>query len=84
MDKLKEYRQEIEKVDEQLIKLISQRMELSKKIGEYKKENNLPIFDPSREEELKNKNILLVKEEYREAYKEVFETILKVSKNVQL
>ena len=76
MEKLLEYRKEIESIDSQLIELLVQRMELSRKIGQYKKENGLAIFDPKREEELKEKNILSVKEEYRRSYQEIFENIL--------
>lgn len=84
MDKLVEYRTEIEKLDSEIAELLVKRMELSKKIGAYKKENGLQIFDAKREEELKQKNILQVNEEYRRAYQQVFETILKVSKELQL
>lgn len=84
MDKLVEYRTEIEKLDSEIAELLVKRMELSKKIGTYKKENGLQIFDAKREEELKQKNILQVNEEYRRAYQQVFETILKVSKELQL
>lgn len=84
MEKLTEYRQEIEAIDSELAELLVRRMKLSKKIGEYKKENGLPIYDPKREEELKIKNILAVEQEYQKAYREVFEVILKVSKDLQL
>jgi len=84
MEKLIEYRNEIEELDSKIAELLVRRMELSKKIGEYKKEQGLQIYDPKREEELKNKNILQVNEEYRRAYQQVFETILKVSKELQL
>ena len=84
MTKLDQYREEIEKIDEQLFNLLSRRMSISMKIGEYKKENNLPIFDAKREEELKEKNLLLVEEKYRHSCAEVFELILKLSKDFQL
>lgn len=84
MTKLEQYREEIEKIDEQLFNLLAKRMNVSMRIGEYKKENNLPIFDAKREEELKEKNLLLVEEKYRHACGEVFELILKLSKDFQL
>lgn len=84
MTKLEQYREEIEKIDEQLFNLLAKRMNVSMRIGEYKKENNLPIFDAKREEELKEKNLLLVEEKYRHACNEVFELILKLSKDFQL
>ena len=84
MNKLQEYRQEIEQIDHELYGLISKRLEICSKIGDYKKENNLPIFDAKREEELKEKNLLAVEEKYRHACGEVLELILKLSKDFQL
>ncbi len=84
MEKLKEYRDEIEKLDKEIAQLLVKRMKLSKQIGDYKRNNGLSVFDPQRELELKEKNILAVEQEYQRAYQEIFETILKVSKDLQL
>lgn len=46
---INELRTQIDSIDDQLVKLFVQRMEVSEQIGNYKKENNLPIFDPTRE-----------------------------------
>ena len=48
---LSQLRSEIDKIDDQLISLFGQRMEIAAKIGDYKKQNNMPIFVPSRERE---------------------------------
>ena len=48
---LNELRLEIDKIDDQLVRLFTQRMEVSAKIADYKKEHGLPIFVPSREAE---------------------------------
>ena len=48
---LNELRNEIDKVDDQLVKLFVERMNLSAQIADYKKENKLPIYVPSRERE---------------------------------
>ena len=44
-----ELRSRIDNIDDQLVKLFVERMEVAEKIGAYKKENNLPVFDPGRE-----------------------------------
>ena len=49
--KLEEYREKIDAVDEKLVALFAERMELSRAIAEYKKENGLPVLDASREKE---------------------------------
>ena len=46
-----ELRGEIDKIDDELVKLFSQRMEVSARIADFKKENNLPILVPARERE---------------------------------
>ena len=84
MEKLEQYRQQIEEIDKQIIDLLTHRMDLSKAIGELKKEIGIPVYDPQREEELKNKNLSLVDERYRSAYLSIFESILKASKDLQL
>ncbi len=48
---LKDLRQEIDNIDDQLVKLFAQRMDVSAKIADCKKENNLPILAPARERE---------------------------------
>ena len=48
---LKDLRNEIDAIDDQLVKLFSQRMEISAQIADYKKEKSLPIFIPARERE---------------------------------
>ena len=84
MEKLQEYREEIEKIDEELAKLICKRMDVSLKIGQLKKENNLSIYDPKREESLREKNLSRVEEKYKKGYNEILNVILKVSKDLQL
>ena len=49
--KLDDYREEIDRIDEQIIELFGRRMEVARRIGEYKKENGLNILDSAREEE---------------------------------
>ena len=46
---LKEIRNDIDKIDAQLVKLFCDRMALSAKVADYKKENNMPIHVPARE-----------------------------------
>lgn len=48
---LKELRNEIDQIDDALVRLFVQRMEVSARIADYKKDNGLPIFVPTREAE---------------------------------
>lgn len=47
---MNELRQEIDNIDAQLLKLIDHRMELAYEIGLYKKEADMPVYVPSREQ----------------------------------
>ena len=49
---ISELRAEIDKIDEELVKLFCARMEISAKVADYKRERNLPIFVPAREREI--------------------------------
>ena len=46
---LSEIRKDIDKIDEELVRLFCQRMNLSAKVADYKKANNMPILVPARE-----------------------------------
>ena len=48
---LKDLRNEIDTIDDELVQLFAKRMEVSEKIADYKKANNMPILVPARERE---------------------------------
>jgi chorismate mutase len=52
---LEKLREQINHVDDELMQLISQRMNIAEKIGEYKKNNNVTILQSSRWNELLEK-----------------------------
>ena len=59
------------------------RMNLVKNVIEYKINNGLPILDSSRENEVINKNIDFVDDEYKKYYQEFIKNILNISKEFQ-
>ena len=48
---LKDLRNEIDQIDDQLVQLFAQRMDVAARIADYKKEKCMPIFVPARERE---------------------------------
>ncbi len=48
---IKDLRSQIDTIDDQIVKLFAQRMDVAAQIGQYKKEQNLPVFVPARERE---------------------------------
>lgn len=87
-NKLEEYRNQINDLDKKILDLIQNRMSLSLKIGVYKKDNNIPILNSNRENEvltLLNKynedNNLKLKEEF---INELWIKIMSYSKKIQV
>ena len=84
MGNLEDYRREIDSIDRELIALFEKRMNVAIKVGEYKKERNLPIFNAKREEEVIEKNInLLSNREYSEITRNFFEKVMELSRSLQ-
>ena len=51
-ESLTELRSQIDKLDDPLLELLSRRMRVSRDIGQYKKEHNMPVLQTQRYEEL--------------------------------
>jgi prephenate dehydrogenase/chorismate mutase len=56
---LEGYRNQIDLIDQQLVRLLEQRAQIVFAVGQYKRENNLPAHDPEREAKIKNRVRLL-------------------------
>lgn len=80
---MKDCRKAIDEIDGQLIRLISERMEVASQIAEYKKEHGLPVLDAEREKE----KILSVLESTPDEIKEytplLFSLIFELSRSYQ-
>ncbi len=83
-ERLTEARKKINEVDEKMAKLFEERMDVTKEIAEYKKENGLPIFDESREKEvIKNNTNYIDSEDYKSYYTEFIQSVMDISKEYQ-
>lgn len=84
MNKLKNARETINKIDKEMASLFEQRMDAVKVVSEYKKENGLPVDDLKREEEIIQNNSALIKnDEYKAYYINFFKNTIKLSKAMQ-
>lgn len=83
MTKLERARLIINEVDKEMLDLFIKRMDAAKMVGEYKKENNLPIFDANRENEIIDRQLSKVPEELKEEYLEFYTSLITVSKKYQ-
>ena len=52
MRDINETRAEIDRIDDKIIELFKRRMDCAKDVAEYKYENNIPILNVQREEEI--------------------------------
>jgi len=46
---LQEFRLQIDRIDDELVRLFEQRMDVSAEIASYKRQHGIPIYDPERE-----------------------------------
>ncbi len=83
MTDLNDLRKQIDEIDAELLPLFTKRMECSRKVAEYKIANNMPVFDPSREEQILNNKADLVSDELKTSVREFYSSIMKISKAMQ-
>lgn len=84
MADLVEIRQEIDRVDREIVELFEGRMKLCREVAEYKIENGKQVLDTAREKEKIKKIEGLVKEEFnRHAAGDLFKQIMAMSRKLQ-
>lgn len=76
-------RESINKLDEEMKRLFIERQETVAKIAKIKYENDMPIFDSKREEELKARLSRDLNDNDKKYYLAFLENILKLSKEYQ-
>tara|TARA_A100001234_G_scaffold81900_1_gene72247 strand:- start:188 stop:460 length:273 start_codon:yes stop_codon:yes gene_type:complete len=81
---IKELRSSIDKVDDQIFDLILKRFDYVEKIGNIKKEINMPVDDKAREEVIIKRlsEKLNTKINYKEI-KKIIDPIISISKDIQ-
>ena len=81
MSDLNQLRLEINEITQQMVELFERRLDVSKEVANYKKEHNLPIFQPEREKEV---IALYTKDaKYPELTKKFLEELMDLSKELQ-
>lgn len=81
---LSECRNEIDKIDKELVELFEKRMNVAINVAKYKIENNIPIFNGAREAEVIEKNIKrLNNKEYSNLTEKFFTYLMELSRSLQ-
>ena len=84
MNDLEEYRRRIDAIDAQLVQLFLRRMEVTRKVGEYKKANGLPVLDSGREKQVIAAKTALTGDPARKAdVAALYESIMAISRRQQ-
>ncbi|CAM2900056.1 chorismate mutase [Hathewaya histolytica] len=84
MEDIKNIRREIDNIDKELVRIFEERLNLSLKVMEYKKERSLPILDKNREEQvIKQAKENLNNIKYEEYLEDFFTKLMEISKKVQ-
>ena len=80
---LNELRNKINSIDTELVKLFKERMETAAKVGRFKQENGVPVFNRQREREIINKVTDSVPEELQSYTKTLYQTLFELSRSYQ-
>ena len=80
---LTEIRQEIDGIDQELVRLFCARMNLSAQVADYKKANNLPIFVPARERAILQKVAQMAGPEMENYTRVLYSMLFELSRSYQ-
>ncbi|MEG0308574.1 MAG: chorismate mutase [Clostridium sp.] len=84
MNKLEECRKEIDEIDSEIIRLFEKRMDIAIRVANYKKENEIPIYNSGRESEIINKSVdRLNNKEYELVTRRFFLNLMELSRSIQ-
>lgn len=84
MATIKELREELDRIDSQIIELYQERMDVCEQVGEVKIENGSKVFDRNREREKLNQVSANAKNDfYKKGLKELFEQLMSQSRKLQ-
>lgn len=84
MNELEQCRKDIDEIDKEIIALFEKRMDIAVKVAEYKKKNNIPIYNEERESQVIERNVENLKnEKYDLVARRFFINIMELSRSVQ-
>ena len=81
---MKNLRNEIDKLDLEIVQLLEKRFDVVKEIAKFKIKNNIPVYDPERETQVLEKSLNnLENKEYFDKIEKIFKQIMASSKTYQ-
>ena len=83
MDELQDLRRDIDAIDRELVELFRRRMDVTARVGAYKRERGIPVLDQERERQVLRNKGELAGEELRPAVITLYQTIMALSRRQQ-
>lgn len=84
MTELEQYRKDIDAIDQELTRLFELRLNTVLKVGDYKKQHDLPVLDASREQAVIEKNIGRLKDpRFEPEVTQFFRSMMDITKETQ-
>lgn len=84
MTELEQYRQEIDRIDGELVRLFLERMAITGQVGEYKQREGIPVLDAEREKQVIAAKTALTDDPARKAdIAHLYESIMAISRRQQ-
>lgn len=83
MDKLSILREDMDSIDNHIVKLFAERMEISRKVAGEKKKRNLPIYDENRENAVFLRITAMVDEEIQPYLIRLYHSVMDISRDFQ-
>lgn len=84
MTELEQYRKDIDAIDQELTRLFELRLNTVLKVGDYKKQHDLPVLDASREQAVIEKNIGRLKDpRFEPEVTQFFQSMMDITKETQ-
>lgn len=84
MSELEQYRDEIDAIDQELTRIFEARLKTVLKVGEYKRQHELPVLDASREQKVIAKNVdRLEDKQFEEELTKFFQSMMDITKETQ-
>lgn len=87
-NQLNNLRKQVDEIDDSIVNLLAKRMQMVKKVGQYKKLKNLPPLDPARWQQVLNskmkkaKTLGLNTEMIKKIYEIIHKFALKIEKKI--
>ena len=82
-NKIKEFREKINSIDNRIIKLLEERFLIAKEIGQIKFNSNNKILDAKREREIIDNLNIKTKIISKESLSVIYKNVFKVSREIQ-